>query len=156
MDGESSKRATIADIARIAGLTKGTVSHALNDRAGVSAETRARVKAIAAGLGWLPNPVTRALSGARAGAVGWVIRRSAKSNTIDPYFMEFFAGIEVERSNQNFTMPIGLQTFFQQNLTDWGPVMACAVVMMAPPVIVFAVLHRFFSVGGIGGALAGR
>ena len=32
-----------------------------------------------------------------------------------------------------FTLPIGLQTFFQQNTTDWGPVMAVAVVMMLPP-----------------------
>jgi multiple sugar transport system permease protein len=27
---------------------------------------------------------------------------------------------------------------------------------MAPPVIVFACLHRYFSVGGIGGSLAGQ
>jgi multiple sugar transport system permease protein len=60
------------------------------------------------------------------------------------------------RSSNNFTLPIGLQTFFTQNQTDWGPVMACAVMMMLPPVIVFAVFNRFFSVGGIGGALAGR
>lgn len=59
-------------------------------------------------------------------------------------------------SDSQFTMPIGLQTFFQQNLADWGPVMACAVIMMAPPVIVFAVLNRYFSIGGIGGSLAGR
>ena len=56
----------------------------------------------------------------------------------------------------NFTLPIGLETFFQQNSTDWGSVMAVAVVMMVPPVIVFAFLNRFFSVGGIGGSLAGR
>jgi multiple sugar transport system permease protein len=30
------------------------------------------------------------------------------------------------------------------------------VIMMLPPIIVFAVLNRFFSVGGIGGSLAGR
>jgi multiple sugar transport system permease protein len=34
--------------------------------------------------------------------------------------------------------------------------MAVAVIMMLPPLIVFAVLNRFFSVGGIGGSLAGR
>jgi multiple sugar transport system permease protein len=34
--------------------------------------------------------------------------------------------------------------------------MAVAVVMMLPPVVVFAVLNRFFSVGGIGGSLAGQ
>ena len=48
------------------------------------------------------------------------------------------------------------ESFFQQNVTDWGSVMAVAVVMMAPPVIVFAGLNRYFSVGGIGGSLAGQ
>jgi multiple sugar transport system permease protein len=60
------------------------------------------------------------------------------------------------RSDSRYTLPIGLQTFFQQNLTDWGPVMACAVIMLLPPVTVFAILNRYFSVGGIGGSLAGR
>ena len=45
--------------------------------------------------------------------------------------------------------------FFQQSLTDWGSVMACSVVML-PPAIVFAVLNRYFSVGGLAGSLAGR
>ena len=40
-------------------------------------------------------------------------------------------------------------------MPDWGPVMAIAVVIMAPPVILFAGLHRFFTVGGIGGAIVG-
>lgn len=60
------------------------------------------------------------------------------------------------RSSYNYTLPIGIQTFFAQSQTDWGPVMACAVMMLVPPVIVFAVFNRFFSVGGIGGSLAGR
>ncbi|WP_022901899.1 carbohydrate ABC transporter permease [Humibacter albus] len=60
------------------------------------------------------------------------------------------------RSDKNYTLPIGLNTFFQQNQTNWGLVMAVAVIMMLPPIIVFAVLNKFFSVGGIGGSLAGR
>jgi multiple sugar transport system permease protein len=34
--------------------------------------------------------------------------------------------------------------------------MTVAVVMMVPPVLIFALLNRYFSVGGIGGSLAGR
>lgn len=69
---------------------------------------------------------------------------------------DYLVAVVFLRSSQNYTLPIGLETFFQQDQTDWGPVMAVAVVMMVPPVIVFAVLNRFFSVGGIGGSLAGR
>jgi len=60
------------------------------------------------------------------------------------------------QSPDKATLPVGLETFFQQNAADWGSVMAVAVVMMAPPVILFAVLNKYFSVGGIGGSLAGR
>jgi multiple sugar transport system permease protein len=60
------------------------------------------------------------------------------------------------RSDYNYTLPVGVQTFFQQNSTNWGLVMAVAVVMMLPPVIVFGVLNKYFSVGGIGGSLAGK
>lgn len=69
---------------------------------------------------------------------------------------DYLVAVIFLRSEQNYTLPIGLQTFFQQNQTDWGPVMTVAVVMMLPPIIVFAVLNRYFSVGGIGGSLAGR
>ncbi len=69
---------------------------------------------------------------------------------------DYLVALVFLRSDDKFTLPIGLQTFFQQNQTDWGPVMASAVVMLAPPVIIFAFLNRFFSIGGIGGSLAGK
>jgi len=69
---------------------------------------------------------------------------------------DYLVAIVFLRSDQTFTLPIGVQSFFQQNATDWGSVMALAVVMMLPPVIVFATLNKYFSVGGIGGSLAGR
>lgn len=69
---------------------------------------------------------------------------------------DYLVAVIFLRSEQNYTLPIGLQTFFQQNQTDWGPVMTVAVVMMVPPILIFAVLNRYFSVGGIGGSLAGR
>ena len=69
---------------------------------------------------------------------------------------DYLVAVIFLRSEQNYTLPIGLQTFFQQNQTDWGPVMTVAVVMMIPPILIFALLNRYFSVGGIGGSLAGR
>ena len=69
---------------------------------------------------------------------------------------DYLVAIVFIRSETNYTLPLGLESFFQQNVTDWGDVMAVAVVMMAPPIIVFAFLNRYFSLGGIGGALAGQ
>ncbi|WP_151482011.1 carbohydrate ABC transporter permease [Streptomyces albicerus] len=69
---------------------------------------------------------------------------------------DYLVALVFLRSTDKFTLPIGLQTFFQQNSTDWGPVMSVAVLMMIPPILVFAALNKFFSVGGIGGSLAGQ
>jgi multiple sugar transport system permease protein len=57
------------------------------------------------------------------------------------------------RSNSRLTMPVGLETFFQQYSTDWGTVMAAAVLMMLPPVILFSLLQRYFNLGGVAGSL---
>lgn len=69
---------------------------------------------------------------------------------------DYLVAIVFIRSDQNFTLPLGVESFFQQNQTDWGSVMAIAVVMMAPPILVFAFLNRYFSVGGIAGSLGGQ
>jgi multiple sugar transport system permease protein len=69
---------------------------------------------------------------------------------------DYLVAVVFLRSDVNYTLPVGLETFFQQNSTNWGLVMAVAVIMMLPPVIMFAALNKYFSVGGIGGALAGR
>jgi multiple sugar transport system permease protein len=69
---------------------------------------------------------------------------------------DYLVALVFLRSSEKFVLPVGVQSFFQQNSTNWGLVMAVAVVMMLPPVILFATLNRYFSVGGIGGSLAGQ
>jgi len=69
---------------------------------------------------------------------------------------DYLVALVFLKSSNVFTLPVGVQGFFLQNATDWGPVMAASVVMLLPPTIVFAVLNRYFSVGGIGGSLAGH
>ena len=47
-------RPTITDVARVAGVSKGAVSFALNGKPGVATETRERILAVARELGWTP------------------------------------------------------------------------------------------------------
>jgi DNA-binding LacI/PurR family transcriptional regulator len=77
-------RPTISDIARVAGVSKGAVSYALNGRRGVSRETRARILAIAKELGWVPNSAARALSGDRANVVGFIALRDIDQIATEP------------------------------------------------------------------------
>ncbi|BFV55430.1 LacI family DNA-binding transcriptional regulator [Kitasatospora sp. CMC57] len=88
------KRLTIADIAERAGVSKVAVSYALNDRPGVSEETRAAIKAIADELGWRPSNAARNLKGASARAIGLVLCPPAATLTHEPFFMELISGIE--------------------------------------------------------------
>lgn len=88
------RRVTIRDIAKAAGVSASAASFALNDRPGVSEQTRARVKQVADELGWSPNVAALALSGQRARAIGLVIARSGESVSAERFFMSLITGIE--------------------------------------------------------------
>jgi DNA-binding LacI/PurR family transcriptional regulator len=85
---------TIADVARVAGVSKGLVSFALNDRPGVAAETRHRILGVAKDLGWRPSVRARSLSIQRAFALGLVIARDSSIIAADPFYPALISGIE--------------------------------------------------------------
>ena len=68
--GSGSSRITIRDVARAAGVSVTTVSRALNGTGRMKGDTRERVRAAAAALGYRPNSLARGLVGRRSFAVG--------------------------------------------------------------------------------------
>jgi DNA-binding LacI/PurR family transcriptional regulator len=106
--GRPGRRITISDIAERAGVSKGAVSYALNGRPGVSNATRERILAIAAELGWYPNRAARSLSAARANSCGLVLARPARILALEPFFMEFIAGVEAELSARSIGLTLQL------------------------------------------------
>lgn len=108
MSRQATQRVTISDIAKRAGVSKGAVSYALNGRPGVSEDTRERILLIANELGWYPNRAARALSAARADACGFVLARPAKILALEPFFMEFLAGVETELASRSIGLTIQL------------------------------------------------
>jgi DNA-binding LacI/PurR family transcriptional regulator len=103
-----SRRVTISDIAKRAGVSKGAVSLALNGRPGVSDETRERILAIVEELGWSPNRAARALSAAKADACGLVLTRPARMLALEPFFIELISGVESELSERSIALTIQL------------------------------------------------
>jgi len=95
------RRATIADIARAVGVSKGAVSYALNGRPGVSEATRRRVLEVAAEFGWHPSSAARALSDGKAGVLGLIIDRPARTLGIEAFFMQLISGIEAALSDRS-------------------------------------------------------
>ena len=90
----SRRRPTIADVARRAGVSAAAVSFAVNDRPGVSPETRERILVAARELGWRPSASARALTEARTRAIGLVLARDAAQLEVDAFFVRFLSGIE--------------------------------------------------------------
>ncbi|MBP2476280.1 DNA-binding LacI/PurR family transcriptional regulator [Crossiella equi] len=91
---QGAKRVTIRDIARVAGVSESAVSFALNNRPGVSAETRRRIMAVAEELDWRPNSAARALSAAKADTIGLVFARPAATLGVEPFFLQLVSGIQ--------------------------------------------------------------
>jgi LacI family transcriptional regulator len=82
-------RPTVSDVARRAGVSRGTVSKALNDTGQLSPETRQRVQAAAAELGFEPNPQARSLTSGRTFTVGLLT-----SDSIGRFSIPMLQGIE--------------------------------------------------------------
>ncbi|MGB3455384.1 MAG: LacI family DNA-binding transcriptional regulator [Litorimonas sp.] len=66
------RKATINDVAAIAGVSKKTISRIINDNPKVREQTRQQVKAIMAEIGYVPNPQARGLNFSHAFLVGLI------------------------------------------------------------------------------------
>jgi LacI family transcriptional regulator len=87
--GGAGQPAGIRDVARRAGVSVATVSFALNGQPGVAEDTRHRILAAAAELGYRANQQAQALRRGRTTTYGLVIR-----NFNNPFFLEVLSGAE--------------------------------------------------------------
>ena len=86
-------------MARLAGVSVASVSFALNGQPGVAEETRRRILAAAAELGYRANPQAQALRRGRTTTYGLVIR-----NFSNPFFLEVLTGAEQAASEAGATL----------------------------------------------------
>ncbi|MCX5400421.1 LacI family DNA-binding transcriptional regulator [Streptomyces sp. NBC_00102] len=86
----TAKTGGLREVARRAGVSVTTASHALNGVGRVGAETRERVLAVAAEIGYRANPNARGLRGARTGLLGLTHRSAVEGGVTD---IEYFVKI---------------------------------------------------------------
>ncbi len=91
--------ATMADVARMAGVSTATVSHVLNGTRPVRASTREQVLSAVAATHYTPNTVARSLATARTTTMGLVL--SAISN---PYFGQLLSAAESAAAAAGYTL----------------------------------------------------
>lgn len=88
----AAKRYTIRDIAEMAGVSRSTVSLALNDSDKINPKTKARVMEIVERVGYRPSAIARSLVRQRAGVI-CVILPQIGHVVSDFYFSESLSGI---------------------------------------------------------------
>jgi LacI family transcriptional regulator len=85
------QRATLREVAIRAGVHPATASRALNvhTEGMVNSETAARIKQVAAAMGYSPNPIARSLKTSRSASIGLVI-----PDVTNPLFPPIVRGVE--------------------------------------------------------------
>ncbi|ADX74854.1 transcriptional regulator [Pseudarthrobacter phenanthrenivorans Sphe3] len=97
--GPANRRATILDVAAAAGVSRQTVTRAMNDMPGISATTRERVQNLAAELGYSPSRFAKGLvQGARV-SLGLAI-----PDLTNPYFPAFAASVVEEATQRGWNV----------------------------------------------------
>ncbi|MGZ4159554.1 MAG: LacI family DNA-binding transcriptional regulator [Neobacillus sp.] len=91
---------TIYDIARVANVSKSTVSRVLNNQSNISEEARERVLKAIEELNYQPSKLARALSSGFDAIM--VVSRSAKTTANNPFFSEILHRISKNAEEENF------------------------------------------------------
>ncbi|TCM18131.1 LacI family transcriptional regulator [Novosphingobium sp. PhB165] len=110
---------TLADIARLAGVSAGTVSRALAGKSLVNAETRERIRAIARQHGFRPNQMASRLRSRRTGVIGVVIPlgHEKRQHVSDPFFLTLLGYLADELTEGGYDLM--LSRAIPDGTSDW-------------------------------------
>ncbi len=101
----AARRITISDLAEVLGVTKSTVSRAMNGYPDISAATQIRVKNLAAKLGYQPLSHAQAIKTGRTRSLGLVLQ-FADHDAQRPFLAEFLAGVSAGAKADGWTLTV--------------------------------------------------
>ena len=107
---------TIYDIARVANVSKSTVSRVLNNQTNISPEARARVLKAIEELNFQPNKLARALTSSGFDAVIVISTRSTKTTAGNPFFSEVLHAITAKAEHEGFDVILQTSKNSQEDL----------------------------------------
>lgn len=112
------KLKSIDDIAKLAGVSKSTVSRALNDSPLVGAETKARIVAIAKDHDFTPSAIARNLSTKKSRTIAFVNHAYCKceGSLSDVFSVEIMGGVALGLAELGYDM---LVAHIRPDDTDW-------------------------------------
>lgn len=104
------RRATMVDVAREAGVSRGTVSRYLNSTSYVSAAARQAIAQAIEAVGYVPNAAARSLAGSPSRNVALIVHEHANLFADDPNLVGMMVGANrtlIERDHQLLVMLAG-------------------------------------------------
>jgi len=87
------------DIAKLAGVSRGTVSRVLNGKSDVAEATRKKIEKIIEEHGYTPNASARKLAGKPAEVIGFFVYKNREKNSVNwwsqdsPYFVRLMVSL---------------------------------------------------------------
>lgn len=105
-EGKPKRVRNISDLARLAGVSAGTVSRALAGKDLVNAQTRERIQALAREHGFRPNQMASRLRTGHTGMIGVVIPlgHEKKQHISDPFFMTLLGHLADEVTERGYDL----------------------------------------------------
>jgi len=105
LNDRATMRVTINDMAEALGLTKSTVSRALNGYSDIAEATQLRVKRMAETLNYQPLSHAQAIKTGRTRSIGLVLQLS-DHDAHRPFLAEFLAGVSRGASAEGYTLTV--------------------------------------------------
>jgi alanine racemase len=97
-------RPRIADVARVAGVSKTAVSFAFNSPDRLSTETASRIRVVAEELGYTPHPVARMLTQRQTLTIGVLTPQALSVVFSNPFFGAFTEGVAVAAEASGYAL----------------------------------------------------
>ena len=109
----------ISDLARLAGVSTGTVSRALAGKSLVNAKTRERIEALAREHGFRPNQMASGLRRQKTGVIGVVIPlgHDSRQQVSDGFFMTLLGHLADELTREGYDLM--LRRVVPETDADW-------------------------------------
>ena len=108
---------TLEDIARMAGVSRATVSRVLNNYPHVRPEVRERVLRVVREVGYTPHAVARSLATQRTHVLGLIIPEAVSTLFTDPFFSLLITGITHACHARGYHLMLSLFTTPEEETT---------------------------------------